>query len=464
MRNHRTLLAILLTLCLTTSWLRANNPSEASTQSSNLWTQNLLTGDWGGTRTKLTDKGVTFGFDITHDLLGNPSGGVNQATVNDGCIELFLDLDFEKLAGLKGSSFHANTYYTYGSDLSGSHIKNLMTVSNIEAYDTLRLFDLWYQQEFLDGKVSLRLGQLAADDEFLLSTYSAMLLNGTFGWPPLTAANLPSGGPGYPLATPGIRLRVNPINQLSLLAAVFDGDPGDRGVNPQKANSSGTNIDFNQGFFSIFEADYRLNQEKNAKGLPGTYRLGGFYATQNFSDVRTDDTGLSLANPASSGNPKAHSGDWGIYFIADQMVWREPAAADEPSDQGLGIFGRVGGAPSNRNLVDFYTDGGLNYKGLIPGRVSDVLGFGVAYAHISDDVSQLNRDTNTFTGIGAPIHTDEMAIELSYQAQICPWWTVQPDIQYIIHSGGNIPNPNDATGTTAIPNALVLGVRTTINF
>ncbi len=495
MRIHRALFGALITLQLTASWLRAEHQPEqvkaeenrplveatetaAATKMPDLWTQDYLTGDWGGVRTNLSDKGVAFGVNYIGEVFGNPSGGIQQGVVQNGRVELSLDLDFKALVGLEGSSFHANSYYIYGSDLSGGKIGNILTVSNIEAYDTLRLFDLWYQQEFLDGKISLRFGQIAADDEFMVSDYGATFINGTFGWPALTAANLPSGGPGYPLATPGIRLRVDPIDQISLMAAVFDGDPGDSegDVNPQKRDSSGTNVDFKQGAFAMFEMDYRLNQEKGAKGLPGTYKLGGFYLAHSTPDVRTDDTGLSLADPGTSGIPKNHSDNWGFYFVADQMVWRPAApakndpkdmksvASDEASDQGLGLFWRIGGTPSNRNLIDFYTDGGLNYKGLFPGRESDVLGLGVAYAHISRDLVDLDGDRNAMSGANAPVQDEEIAIELTYQAKITPWWTIQPDAQYIIHPGGNVADPDDASGTQTIPDAVVLGVRTTISF
>lgn len=470
-------------LFLTTALLQADPAAgqsvKAEATAPDIWHQDYLTGDWGGVRTQLSNKGVNFGLNSITEVLGNPSGGVKQGAIVEGRLEMALDLDFKALVGLDGGSFHVNAYEIYGKGLSSHNIENILTVSNIEAYNTLRLFDLWYQQEFLDGKISLRFGQLAADDEFMISDYGATFMNGTFGWMALAGANLPSGGPAYPLAAPGVRLKVSPISQFSLMAAVFDGDPGDSpGTdNPQGRDSTGTRIDFNQGAFSIFEAAYKLNQEDNARGLPGTYTLGGFYATQNYNDVGVDDTGLSLANPASSGRPLQHSGEWGVYFMADQMVWRKPesattkdpkdlknVAAEKPSDQGLGLFWRIGGTPADRNLISFYTDGGLNYKGLFPGRDDDVLGLAVAYAKISNDIVGVDRDNDAISGVPGPIQNEEMAIELTYQAKLTPWWTLQPDFQYIVHPGGNVADPDDAGGTQAIPNAVVLGIRTTINF
>ena len=68
-------------------------------------------------------------------------------------------------------------------------------------------------------------GQIAADDEFITSQYASIFVNATFGWPDLTSANLPSGGPAYPLATPGVRVKAAFTDALSMYAdlAVDDG-------------------------------------------------------------------------------------------------------------------------------------------------------------------------------------------------------------------------------------------------
>lgn len=47
-----------------------------------------------------------------------------------------------------------------------------------------------------------------------------------------------------------------------------------------------------------------------------------------------------------------------------------------------------------------------------------------------------------------------MVLEATYQAQITPWLSVQPDLQFIIQPGGN----------GSIPNALVLGLSASVAF
>ena len=128
-----------------------------------------------------------------------------------------VDADLEKLFGWQGAALHTNGYIIGGNGLSGNYVGNLMTVSNIEALSTTRLYEAWFEQKLDDGKIAVRVGQLGADSDFLISTYAALFINRTFGWANIVAADLPSGGPAYPLATPGVRLKFTPSDQFAFL-------------------------------------------------------------------------------------------------------------------------------------------------------------------------------------------------------------------------------------------------------
>ena len=426
------------------------------------WERDLLTGDWGGLRTDWESHGVQLGANDIGEILANPTGGVRRGAIYEGRLEVFVNLDLEKIAGWSGATAHANAYQIHGRGLSANDLgNNLLLASNIEAERSTRLFDLWLEQHLWTNLVSVRIGQLAADDEFIVSQYASLFVNSTFGFPGITATDLPSSGPAYPLSTPGVRVKIQPTDQLLLMGAVFNGDPAGRGRGtPQSRDPSGTAFRVNDDAFAIAEAAYALNQGKDATGLPGTYKLGGWYHSGRFADQRFDAAGLSLANPASSGVPAQHRGDFGLYAVIDQLVWRAP----DNKDQELGVFLRVSGSPSDRNEVDFYADGGLNYKGLLPNRGDDILGLGVAYARISDAASGLDRDFNFFTGMSRPVRDYEIALELTYRAQLAPWWILQPDLQVIFHPGGHVPDPTDPTHSRPIGDAVVVGVRTVVAF
>jgi porin len=424
-----------------------------------LFQQDSLTGDWGGTRTKLENEGIVLGADEVFDALGTPSGGDRQGAIAEGRFEVFANVDLAQALGWDGASFHANAYEIHGRGLTYSDVGNLLTVSNIEARPSGRLFTLWIQQELWDKRVSIRAGQIAADDEFFVSQYASLFINSTFGWPSILGINLPDGGPAYPLATPGLRVKAALSPSLTLMAAIFNGDPAPEGEgDPQYRDHSGTTFRFDGGSFLIGELAYNFDAGSDDRVLPGTLKLGAWTHNGIFADQRIDNSGLSLASPASDGMPELHRGDFGGYAVIDQVLWRPTGT----SDRGLSGFMRLGGAPANRNLVEFHADMGLSYTGLLAGRESDVIGIGIAYERISDGKRNLARDERLFTGDDVPLPDFESALELTYQAQIASWWIVQPDVQMIFHPGAHVAAASSPPSTKAC--AAVFGTRMAINF
>jgi porin len=426
----------------------SSRPSHAHGEHHSMWEQDNLTGDWNGLRSQWAEKGVEFTGIYIGESLSTLSGGLRRGTAYQGLLDLGLDLDLEKLIDWKGSLLHANSYWTHGPSPTAKYIGDLQTVSNIDAFDTIRLNELWFQQSFLEDRVSLRVGQLAVDKEFIGSDYGSLFLNAGFGWPPFIGNNMSTAA--FPLGGPGIRVRTDPSESFYFQAGVYDGDP-----TPQRLNESGThfNLHKSDGFFSIYEVGYKLNQTKTAKGLPGTYKLGFWHHTDSFADTLRDDTGLSLADPNTSGTAITHDGNSGIYGVVDQLVYRESSSTDNLI-QGLGVFFRSGTAPSNRNLIALHLMAGVHYTGLFPTRDEDQIGLGVTHVDIGEQTIQLDRDTNTFNATDAPIREYETALELTYRCVITPWWSVQPDFQYVLNPGGS----------SAIGDAFVAGVRFNLIF
>jgi porin len=421
-----------------------------------------LSGDWGGLRRQWQDAGVELGVSDIAETLSNPTGGIRRLSIYQGLLAASLNLDLEKIAKWPGASFYSDAYQISGRGLSRKAIGNLLAVSTIEALPSTRLHDLWLQQEFFSGQASFRLGQIALDDEFYISQYSAIFVNSTFGCPDILSTDLPSGGPCYPFATPGARLRVAPATALTISAAVFNGNPAPSGPgDPQVRNSSGTNFLIGEGgSLVIAEIAYAFDPEPVSSLLLSDVKLGGWYHTADFPDLRRDTLGHSLADPTSNGIAASHSGNFGLYVVLDKMLWRRPDTAT----QGLAAFLRVGSAPPDHNLIALEVDAGLTFKGLFPGRELDLLGVAASYARIGNAPRRLDRDEIMFTGTAGIIRDYESALEITYQARIAPWWVVQPDLQMIFHPGGHVAAPFPAPATQQIRNALVLGLRSSITF
>ena len=110
-----------------------------------------------------------------------------------------------------------------------------------------------------------------------------------------------------------------------------------------------------------------------------------------------------------------------MYATADQLVWRRGGSID----QGVGVFARLMGAPGDRNLINYYAEGGVTFKGAFASRPADTAGIAVGDARISDTAAKLDSDIRAQDGT-TPVRRHETVLELTYQAQIVPWLQIQP--------------------------------------
>ena len=433
-------------------------------------------------RTLLADHGVIFNFTYAADPIGVVSGGIKRGVFYNGFLDLGTDIDLEKLAGWKGGHFHVNGFYPHGENGSANYVGDIGTFSNIEAYDTYRLYELWVEQSFFEDRFSLRVGQITFDSEFaVLDAYGGLFVQSGFGVPEAFSANLPL--PVFPNATPGLRVRVEPVKGFAIQAAVFDGNVAP-GLTPDPSPNAAVSTEFNrhgthwalrpdEGALLVGEVSYRFNQVPEeessatrtsadarlpgapaapiapARGLAGSYEAGFLYHADAFADiydVTLADLGSSLA-PATA---RDRGANYAIYANIEQELWREPGS----ETQGLGAFAHAVWMPPDRNFLEFSIEGGLHWRGALPGRDQDALGLGVAFIQISDRVASAVRAANRRDGTSDSVPDFEATIELVYRYQAAPWLSIQPHAQYVIQPGG----------TTDRGNALILGVRTNIAF
>ena len=368
-------------------------------------------------------KALTFPLSYSGEGFANLSGGSKQGAIYEGLLKVGVQGDLDKLAGWQGGNFLVNGLYPHGPSLTDNYVHDFNRLSNIDAYDSVRLYEAWVQQELAEGKVSLRLGQILVDTEFFVSDGGALFFNATFGALPVVGLNF--NAPIYPTAAPGIRVRWTATTALSMQAGLFDGDAG----NPALENKHGVSWHLNgdAGGLAITEVAYKLNSEKENKGLRGVYKLGAFFHRSQRND----------ASPNAPGHANA-----GGYLVADQQLWRKP----NTEDQGLSGFLRIGAAPEDRNTVPVCFNAGFNFQGLLAGRGKDTAGLGFSYTRVSGNLSEGNGD---------PLGADHEAIfEATYNVALNDWCNVQPDFQYIFNPGAS----------QKAPNAVVAGLRCSLTF
>jgi porin len=244
--------------------------------------------------------------------------------------------------------------------------------------------------------------------------------------------------------------------------AAYNGDPTPVDANGDPTNQHG--IDFGwRSVFSIVEWEGRWDRIGSTPGrLPGVLKVGAWHHSGEFDDLHRDADGRSLADPASSGQARVHEGNFGAYLVAETLLVREeppaerdPAAtsAEEASVQGLGWFGRFGGAPGDRSAFEYYAESGLTYAGLFPGRDEDVFGVGCGYGQIGHGWRGRELDAVGWGAAGIVPPDYEIVTEVSYRAVFKRGLMIQPTVAWVVHPGGS----------AALEDALVLGLRARVD-
>ena len=436
-----------------------------------------LLGDMWGLRTTLAQHGITFAVEETSEALGNVTGGIHKSLDYDGLTQAVVQVNSSRAFGYYGGTFNVSGLQLHGINLSQRNLLTLQTASGIESNRSTRLWELWYDQKLLaEDRLDIRIGQQSLDQEWMVSTNALVFVNTMFGWPMLPSADLPGGGPAYPLSAPGVRVRYRPVNGISIQLGAFSSSPFNisnakaqaLGADAQQLNSSGTSFPFfHHGALLLAELQYSapalggMVAPGARQPLARTYRLGVWYDSEQFADVRFGGDGVPLANPASDGSQRLHRGNLGFYGVVDQMIWR----SSKDPNRSLSVFGRAMGTPfADRNLIDFSANLGLVMRDPFLYRTDDTLGIGMGFTHVSRDQARADLDIAEFTGTYNPARTSETFIEATYQRQVTPWLQIQPDIQYVFNPGGGIANPNAANLGIAekVGNEIVVGFRANI--
>ena len=427
--------------------------------------QNLL-GDMWGLRPALAKYGVTLTILENVETFGNLSGGVKQSLEPKGLTTVTLQMDTEKAFGLKGGTLNVSGLQVYGGELNADNLLVLQTVSDIDAPVGIRLWELWYQQKFSDT-FDVKIGEQSLDEEFIIApSGNSLFINGVSGWPGLPTVDLPGGGPVYPLAALGVRGRAQLTDSVTVLGGVFNGSPIPRdSPSTPTSNPHGVSFPLDVGTLAIAELQYAYGSsaqgKANADGpLPGIYKIGAWYDSYKFDDQQTDIIGLPLASRLSNGTPAARHGNFSLYGVADQMIWR----SKDDASRTLNVFVRPMFTPyQDRNLVSASINAGFALHAPLPGRDNDAFGVEMGTVWASSGASGFDRQMQfSQPSVYTPIRSSETFLEATYQFQILPAWQIQPDVQYFINPGLGIANPD--APTQRIKNEFVVGLRTNVNF
>ncbi len=392
------------------------------------WDQQYMLGDWGGERTALEKEGVSFDFNNIGDFLTDVTGGQEHHLTYFGRFRATTDIDFNRLSGFDGELFFS-PIWQYGQNLSAQYLHTNTLTSSIAGPNSVRIDQFWYQQGFFDNMFKIKVGQVAAVNEFGATDFFDILFNDELGYAPNAIFNTKQ--PFSPASKPGVVLWGDLSDLTPGLYAktgVFTGYD-----NPYHPDSNGVDYvdDFDHGITGSVELGYK--EQKTI--YDGVYKVGANW-----------NSGFAYVNPATN-QPYGH--DYNAYAVVEKTVYR-PLGMDGKIDtkKGLDLLFEFVGEPGDRNPLQYEFTTGGRYTGLIPGRDDDKVGFGLIYSDNGNAFSQANENG------GGPGLGGETTVELDYQYNPAPWLSIQPDAQYIFDPGGDSSHDD----------ILVLGLRTIVRF
>ncbi len=384
-----------------------------------------LTGDWGGARAFLEESGFLVSAENVFEYSSVIDGGVNEGDSSRNLFVADLEVDTETLFGLKGGTFFVQflsvTAETGGSGDAG----DLQGYTNIESESTLNvLYELWYQQVWLNERVRVKAGKVDANTEFAyvapLQDYTAAgeLTHSSAGFQPTIA-----GFPSYPDPAMSVNLFLTPYQgneiQFAVGYGLYDGATGVDGIaTGARGPSSFISSSESDDYFHISEGQFSWDEAGPCFG--GSVSVGGYYHT---GDWETFPGGIK-------------HGTAGFYATLQQQL---TAPDEDDADRGLYLFGQYGYGDDEVVDVEQVYSAGAVQNGAGRFRPGDLIGVYASYADLSDDAA-------------AGFEKDELAIEAIYRFMITPAVSIQPGVKYILNPSG------DASVDDAVVGQLRLGI------
>jgi porin len=410
----------------------------------------FLTGDWGGERTKLAERGFQFYLNSTWIWQNVVDGGKRTGSEFGGAMEILALADFSKFAWpggflmIRGEQYFEDVISPRAGGLLPPNTQSLFPEPGDH---DLALSTLQFTQ-FLSPKVAVAIGKLDTTggdmNAFAHGRGDEGFLHPAFSFNPVPGI----GVPAYALGTALILL---PSPKLTIALNVVDTEG--------TAMTSGFDTVFEGG--TSYAAEARLTT--NLFDRPGHHTFGFLYADDEylhlsdavdislprylgrraFSEIDTrDDRSVPFAGQRPNRHlswyldPNYESQSVAAYYNFDQYI----RAEKEDPTQGVGVFGRVGIGDDDTNPIAGFYSLGVGGKGVFDGRDLDRFGVGYYYMDISNKIAEgLNLG-------------NEQGVEAYYTYALTPWFHLTADAQWIDPASQNVDS------------AVILGLRGRVQF
>lgn len=422
--------------------LSANAMADEAFSADSKW----MTGDWGGERTKLIERGIDIKADYVGEAGYNAHGGYNDDKTGRYADQFGLGvaLDLQKLWGWDNTQAKIQMTSRNGRNISNDRIGDPRAgtlSSSQEVYGRghmVRLTQFWIQHQMFDNKLDVKLGYFGEGEDF--NTFPCDFQNLSFCGSQV--GNYVNTWYNWPVSQAAIRVKYHITPELYAQIGAYNQNPSQlEHGNGFKLSGSGT-----KGTVIPVE----LVWSPKVNNLPGEYRVGYYKSAADAPDVREDVNGDNAATTGA--DYRTRSSKKGYWFVAQQQLTTHNGDAS----RGLNIAANATFHDKETNTVDNYQSIMLVYKGPFDARPKDDVGIGAARLHVNDDVrknAELLNEAGGFTDYSqagyAPLRGTEYNYEINYGFHVTNWLTVRPNLQYVTHPGG----------VDKVDNTLVAGLK-----
>ena len=347
-----------------------------------------------------------YSFDITYtgEVWRNTHGGLRTGNSYLDNLDAQLTVDGERAWGVPGLTLFGYLLHNNGGSVTEDLVGDAQAISNIEALDQLRLYELWAEYAFgTERSSSLRFGLYDLNSEFDASEAGALFINSGHGIGTQIGQTGLNGPSIFPVTSLAARFRWQPASDWTVLLAALDGVPGD----PEHPSSNAIHLGGGDGLLLAAEVGWQ-------RGRLTKLALGGWAYTSRFDEqLRVNAAGAALRS----------RGNNGVYALIETRLW----SSADGAGRSLDAYARFGTAEGRLNRFDQALALGVVGTGVFPARPEDQLGLGLATP----------RNGSTYRAVsdllGEQIDAREYALELTYRTQIADWLVLQPVVQHIVN-------------------------------
>ena len=387
--------------------------------------------EWGGLRSALNDIGIDFHIAYVSETATNVRGGEDELWRYADQLSFAALIDLQKLMGLQQAQFQITATDRNGRNLSNdAHLGSLEEVQEIYGRgQTWHWTQFSYDQKYFDGRLDWKVGRLVSGEDF--ADFSCEFTNLTLCGPP--PGNIAINyWYNWPVSEWGTRVKgtIGAFGYVQIGA--FEFNP--RFLLPKNALNLGE-PGGSTGVLAPFEIGW---QPSFGNGRDGVYKFGGWYNSSRAADVIENTQGQLLL--LDGGQPLLHPGEYGEYVNFLQRLTTRSAADPQ---WGLSVFFNATHADRRSAPLDSQIAAGLLWTGPFPERANDAFGFGVGRTHVNSRIAAAETQYNAVNPNGRAVQTSEYVGEVFYSLQVAHWLQLRPDVQYVLHPGGNAHTADD---------------------